>query len=30
MTEADIAAVASSEVDPKYGYLNDELKDWKP
>jgi prevent-host-death family protein len=30
MTEGDIAAVASSEVDPKYGYLNDELKDWKP
>lgn len=29
-TDEDIKAIASAEMDPKYNYLNEELKDWKP
>ncbi|HWA92606.1 MAG TPA: hypothetical protein VG889_21420 [Rhizomicrobium sp.] len=29
-TEEDIAAIEASEMDPKYDYLNEELKDWQP
>jgi prevent-host-death family protein len=30
LTDEDIKAIEAAEVDPKYDYLNDELKDWKP
>jgi len=29
-TAEDIAAIAATRVDPKYDYLNEELKDWQP
>jgi hypothetical protein len=29
-TDEDIAAIADAKMDPRYDYLNDELKDWKP
>jgi prevent-host-death family protein len=30
LTDADIAAIEASRVDPKYDHLNEELKDWEP
>ena len=29
-TAEEIAEIEASTVDPKYGYLNEELKDWQP
>jgi prevent-host-death family protein len=30
LTDEDIKAIEAAEVDAKYDYLNEELKDWKP
>jgi prevent-host-death family protein len=30
LTDEEIKAIEASEVDPKYNYLNEELKDWQP
>ena len=29
-SDEEIEAIANSRMDPKYDYLNEELKDWKP
>jgi prevent-host-death family protein len=29
-TEAELDAIEKAEVPAEYGYLNDEIKDWKP
>ena len=30
LTEAEIAAVAASEMDPRHDYLNEEVRGWQP
>jgi prevent-host-death family protein len=30
MTPEDIEVISKTEMDPKYNYLNEELKDWQP
>ncbi len=30
MTTEDMEAISKTEMDPKWNYLNDELKGWKP
>src|SRR5258708_2848789 len=30
LTDEEIEAIEATEMDPKYDYLNEELKDWQP
>ena len=30
LTEADVAAIAASEMDPRHEHLNEEARDWRP